>query len=71
MNRFAAAMLAAGALALLAGCATKARIDPELQTIDPGKLPPANISLNIPGLGPCTDNPDRTLQLNEIGRAHV
>ena len=64
MNRFAAAMLAAGALALLAGCATKARIDPELQTIDPGKLPPANISLNIPGLGPCTDNPDRTLQLN-------
>lgn len=64
MNRFAAAMLAAAALALLAGCASKARIDPELQTIDPGQLPLANVSLNIPGLGPCTDNPDRTLQLN-------
>jgi len=28
------------------------------------RLPPADISLTIPGLGPCTNNPDRTLHLN-------
>ena len=29
-----------------------------------GKLPPADITLNIAGLGPCTGNPDRSLQRN-------
>ncbi|TCV86409.1 esterase/lipase family protein [Sulfurirhabdus autotrophica] len=38
--------------------------DPALLTFDQSRLPPADISLNIPGLGPCTDNPDRTLHLN-------
>lgn len=51
-------------LALLAGCGNVGTINPELQTIDPGKLPAADVTLNIPGLGPCTDNPDRSLRLN-------
>lgn len=63
MNRFVAAT-AVAAIALLAGCATEATIDSELRAIDQAKLPPANITLNITGLGPCTDNPDRSLQLN-------
>ena len=54
------AAVAAVAIALLAGCAN----DPELRTIDEGGLPPADIALNVPGLGPCTDNPDRSLRLN-------
>jgi len=32
--------------------------------VDRGSLPPADIALSIPGLSPCTDNPDRTLHLN-------
>ena len=55
---------AIAAIALLAGCAAQGEIDPEFRTIDSGKLPPANLSLNIAGLGPCTDNPDRSLPLN-------
>ncbi len=62
--RMAFTALAATAIVLLAGCATEGAIDPELQTIVQGKLPPANITLNISGLGPCTDNPDRSLHLN-------
>ena len=38
--------------------------DPALLTFDQSRLPPADISLTIPGLGPCTDNPDRTLHFN-------
>jgi hypothetical protein len=64
MNPFLAAALATAAIALMAGCAAPNRTDPELHTIDQGQLPEANISLNIPGLGPCTDNPDRSLPLN-------
>ena len=63
MMRSILAALAA-ALALLSGCASEGTMDPEFRTIDPGNLPPANITLNIPGLGPCTDNPDRSLHLN-------
>ena len=29
-----------------------------------GCPPPADITLNIPGLGPCTDNPDRSIRLD-------
>ena len=64
MTRFIAIALAAAAMALLTGCATPKRTDVELQSIDQGKLPDANVRLNIPGLGPCTDNPNRSLPLN-------
>lgn len=62
-------LLAAG---VLAGCATVQPItDPELQTIEPGALPPTDVVLRIPGLGPCTDHPDRTLRLNSQQPVHV
>lgn len=53
-----------GILLLLGGCATSDRPDPNFYHIEQGKLPPIDVTLNIPGLGPCTDNPDRTLKLN-------
>ncbi len=64
MKQFIFNVMSVAAILLLASCASVGRIDPALQTIDTGKLPPANITLNIPALGPCTDNPDRSLQFN-------
>lgn len=64
MKRFIFTVMPVAAIVLLASCANVGMIDPALQTIDTGKLPPANITLNISGLGPCTDNPDRSLQFN-------
>jgi len=52
------------ALGLMSGCVPRIPDDPELITSDQGRLPPVDIALNIPGLGPCTDNPDRTLHLD-------
>jgi hypothetical protein len=51
------------ALLILTGCTTVSR-DPALFTYDQSRLHPADLSLTIPGLGPCTNNPDRTLHLN-------
>lgn len=51
-------------LLLLGGCATRDRPDPAFYQIEQGKLPPSDVALNVPGLGPCSDNPDRTLHLN-------
>ncbi len=58
-------------LVLIGGCATSEPLNPAYYQIDPGNLPPANISLNIAGLGPCTDNPDRSLHLNSRQPVHV
>lgn len=49
---------------VLQGCATQSPIDPALMSFDQSRLPPADVTLNIAGLGPCTDNPDRSLRLN-------
>jgi len=46
------------------GCASTTKLPPEPEHIDSSALPPADLALNIPGLGPCTDNPDRTLHLD-------
>lgn len=51
-------------LILIGGCATNEPLNPAYYQIEPGNLPPANITLNLPSLGPCTDNPDRSLHLN-------
>jgi pimeloyl-ACP methyl ester carboxylesterase len=48
----------------VAGCASTTGPPPEPGHIDNSNLPVANLALNIPGLGPCTDNPDRTLHLD-------
>ncbi|MEO5660505.1 MAG: alpha/beta hydrolase [Polaromonas sp.] len=64
MTRFVAVAMAVAAMTLLAGCATESMTDSELENFELVELPSANITLNIPGLGPCTDNPDRSLRLN-------
>ena len=56
--------MAAWAAILLAGCAARGGADPELLSIDAGRLPAPDVTLSIPGLGPCTDNPDRSLRLD-------
>jgi pimeloyl-ACP methyl ester carboxylesterase len=61
MNRTATLL---ALLVLLVGCASREPLDPAYFEIEPGRLPVADVSLQIPGLGPCTDNPDRTLRLN-------
>ncbi|MBS1209873.1 MAG: hypothetical protein H6R19_2271 [Proteobacteria bacterium] len=49
---------------LLCSCASREPADPAYYEIDSGRLPPPDVTLNIPGLGPCTDNPDRSLRLD-------
>ncbi len=58
-------------LVLIGGCATTEPLNPAYYQIEPGNLPPANITLNIPGLGPCTDNPDRSMHLDSSQPVHV
>jgi pimeloyl-ACP methyl ester carboxylesterase len=48
----------------IAGCTSTAKLSPEMSHIDTSTLPSPDLALNIDGLGPCTDNPDRTLHLN-------
>ncbi|MEO8004700.1 MAG: hydrolase [Betaproteobacteria bacterium] len=58
-------LVIAAMAALLQGCSTlRSAVDPTLISIDDSRLPRTDIAANIPGLGPCTDNPDRTLHLN-------
>ncbi len=49
---------------LLSACATRGAIDAPAAPIDSSRLPTPNVSMNIAGLGPCTDNPDRTLHFD-------
>lgn len=49
---------------LLSGCASRDVYDPASLDINHGNLPVTDLSVNIDGLGPCTDNPNRTLNLN-------
>ncbi len=58
-------------LALLGGCATREPLNPAYYQIEQGNLPVADITLNIPGLGPCTDNPDRSLHLDSSQPVNV
>jgi hypothetical protein len=51
-------------LVILAGCAATPAYMPETQPLEPGRLPTPDVAVNIPGLGPCTDAPDRSVPLN-------
>ena len=57
--------------ALLAGCALIEPLDPAYLAIDAGRLPTADVTLAISGLGPCTDNPDRSLRLDSSQPVNV
>ena len=48
----------------LAGCAVAPPYVPEPQALEPGRLPVPNAVLKLANLGPCTDSPDRTLNIN-------
>ncbi|MHB8475734.1 MAG: esterase/lipase family protein [Steroidobacteraceae bacterium] len=62
----------AGFLLLLLGeCATANPAKPSYDPIEPGALPPPNITLDISGLTPCTDNPDHSLHLSSRQPVHV
>ncbi len=58
-------------LVLLGGCAISEPANPAYYDIEPGNLPPTNIVLKIPGLTPCTDNPNHSLPLNLGQPVHV
>lgn len=64
MKRYVSQALVVAMITLLEGCSPKSAFLPDLQTFDQTQLSPADVTLSIPGLGPCTDNPDRTLHLN-------
>lgn len=66
MTRFAALLvLVCG----LAGCATP---DPFVAAdLEPGRLPTPDTTLDIAGLGPCTDNPDRRVRIDASQPVHV
>ncbi|WP_018609651.1 alpha/beta hydrolase [Uliginosibacterium gangwonense] len=56
---------------LLSACASIEPPSASYYQIDPGTLPTPDVTLNIPGLGPCTDNPDRSLHLNSAQTVSV
>jgi pimeloyl-ACP methyl ester carboxylesterase len=56
--------LTTAALLAIAGCAFDASRVTDPQPLEPGRLPPPDVAVNIPRLGPCTDAPDRTLRFN-------
>ena len=56
---------------LFTGCATHAPSNPALYQFESENLPKTNITLDIPGLGPCTDNPNRALHLDTYQSVHV
>lgn len=54
-----------GALfAILAGCAVAPAYVPDPQPLETGRLPTPDVTINIPGLGPCTDAADRSVHVN-------
>jgi len=71
MKRFAAASTFFAFVAVLGGCASYEPINPAYFNIEPGQLSQADVTLKIAGLGPCTDNPDRSLLLDSSKPVHV
>ena len=63
--------IAAFLLMLLGGWTSGKPANPPYNEIERGELPPPDITLNIPGLTPCTDNPDHGLHLNSRRPVHV
>ena len=63
LAKAAAHAIGAVAAGLLAGCAPTPPI-PDASDLARGRLPEPTVAVRIPGLGPCTDNPDRTLRFD-------
>ncbi len=58
-----------GLLGLLGGCASKQAMN--TVDLEQGRLPAPDITLQIPGLGPCTDSADRSLRLDSTQPVQV
>ncbi len=71
MKRLAAVSAFFVLAGLLSGCASYEPINPAYFNIEPGQLSKPDLELNIAGLGPCTDNPDRSLRLDSSKPVHV
>lgn len=71
MRRLAVVSTFLALAGLLSGCASYEPINPAYFNIDPGQLSQPDVTLNIAGLGPCTDNPDRSLRLDSSKPVHV
>ncbi|GAB3482929.1 esterase/lipase family protein [Polaromonas eurypsychrophila] len=69
MNHTATLLALLALLTLLGGCASREAMNPA--DLEPGRLPPPDLTLNIPGLGPCTDSPDRSLRIDSSQPVHV
>lgn len=57
------ALSSACLLFLSGGCALSPHV-PDPAPIESGRLPPPDVAVTIPRLGPCTDSPDRTLRFS-------
>lgn len=71
MRRLAALSTIFALAGLLTACASYEPVNPAYFNIDPGQLSQPDVTLNIAGLGPCTDNPDRSLRLDSSKPVHV
>lgn len=58
-----------GLLGLLGGCASRQAMN--TVDLEQGRLPAPDITLRIPGLGPCTDSADRSLRLDSTQPVQV
>jgi len=52
------------ALIVTSGCASSPPYQPDTSPLEPGRLPAPDLSVRVPGLGPCTDATDTTINLN-------
>jgi len=52
------------ALVVITGCAGSPPYQPNESPLEQGRLPAPDVSIRVPGLGPCTDSPDTTINLN-------
>jgi pimeloyl-ACP methyl ester carboxylesterase len=64
MRLFFPVLLFITILVTLTGCAISPTYVPDTLPLAPDHLPPPNVELNLPHLGPCNDSPDRSLHLN-------
>lgn len=69
LHRRAGLITLLGLLGLLGGCAS----NEPMNTVDleQGRLPAPDITLQIPGLGPCTDSADRSLRIDSTQPVHI
>lgn len=64
MGRISCLLFIGAVLLALTGCALSPSYVSEPKALEAGRLPPPDIALSVPQLGPCTDSSDRKLHLS-------